>query len=540
MSPDSVRAPAVSHGRGLVRVVELVALLSLPLVLVRYVGPLPHDVHAWTLVLSAFPSLIALRSGALSAALAIGAALLALWFRIGTVALAANVWLLVVPFALALITGLFRDFTHRQRVWLLAEVREQAQKLEQLTRSHAIMRTSHARLEARVAERSPSLEAAVRSTAVLLATRELPEAAQAVLELLVREAKVRVATLSMARGGRLPRRPTARIGALAEGERNLRSIRRAFVQGSPVKLDRYLVAPGNVEAEPLYALPLRTSSGLVVGVVAIYDLPFAAFHDDHVTFLATLLAPFVDGLHKKLDPGADRPTIPTPLPLPTLALARLSERAELATATDCEDVHPDELTDLTESEPSVPLLLWTVRVDPAEERVDGAGLHPEPPLAREADHQPLAAEEERLGATAEAEPGQGGDLVVERVFEGDDVAGVDVVVAIDGQLEHGAVGVEEEVAAALGGEQDEAAAGEEPTGALPVRAELDALAAGEVRAAGDEQASAREPVVDDVAGGAGGEHDLACALGGVGVEDQALPREHALDAAEQAAAERGP
>jgi hypothetical protein len=539
MSPDNVRAPGVSRGRVMARAFELAVLLALPLVLVRYLVPLPGEVRVWPLVLSMLPALLALRYGTLAAVLGITVALAALWFRIGPVALAANAWLLVVPFALAVITGLFRDWTRRQKEWLLAEAREQGQKLEQLTRSHAILRTSHARLEARLAERSSSLEGAVRDTARKVAQCELPEAARAVLDLLVREAGVRAATLTMARAGRLSRLPDAQVGNLPPGERNLRGIRRAFVQGSLVKHDRYVVAPGNVEAEPLFALPLVTTSARVVGVVAIYDLPFAAFHDEHARLLATLLSPFVDALLAKVDRGADRPSTPAPLPLPTLALARMNERAELVAAMDCEDVHPDELTDLTDGDPSVPLLLWTVRVDPAQKRVDGAGLHPESALPGEADDQTLAAEEERLGASAEAEARQGGDLVLEGVFEGDHVAGVDVVVAVDGQLEHGAVGIEEEVACALGGEQDEAVAGEEPTRALPVRAELDALAVREVGAALHEQASAREAMVDDVARGAGREHDLAGALGGEGVEHEALPREHALDAAEQAATERG-
>lgn len=532
MPPDNVRASRFARGRTIARRLELVALLVLPPVWAGYATPFGEQTTLWTIGLSVLPGLVGFQHGFVSACFGIVSALSALWLGVGRSGAMEAVYVMAAPFLVALLGGYLRDRAESARRTLAATADAQQRKLEQLFRSHELLRASHAQLEERLAAQDCSLDAAVREATSQVASRALPGAAHALLELLSGHARVGAATLTLARGKKLPERPDAHLGALPDGKRSMRAIQRAFEHGALVFLEHYVVAPRDAAAEPLVAMPLTTTGGVVVGVLAIYDLPFVAFHEAHFRLIATLVGPFVDVLARKLDAGADRPDAPTPLPPPTRALAKLSQRAALLEGSAYAHVHPDELTYLTEpeDEPSVPLLLWPVRVDPAQERVDGAGLHPELPLAGEAHDQPLAAEEERLGATAEAEAGQGADLVVEGVFEGDHVAGVDHEVAVDGELEHGAVGVEEEVAAAAGGEQDEPVAGEEAARALPLGAQLDAVAAGEVGAALDEQTAAVEWIVDDVAGGSGGQHDLAvAALRGVGVQDQALAREHALD-----------
>jgi hypothetical protein len=67
-------------------------------------------------------------------------------------------------------------------------------------------------------------------------------------------------------------------------------------------------------------------------------------------------------------------------------------------------------------------------VDPRKEWGNIAGLDPDLPLARKPAHEPFAAEEEPF-ETAAAQARQDPDVVLQRVFEGDDESGVDKIIA---------------------------------------------------------------------------------------------------------------
>ena len=122
------------------------------------------------------------------------------------------------------------------------------------------------------------------------------------------------------------------------------------------------------------------------------------------------------------------------------------------------------------------ILRGAVGVDEGEEGVDVAGLDPDFALAGELADEAFAAEEEGFEFAAGAEAGKDGDVVLEGVFEGDDVAGIDDVLVGDVDFEDGAVGVEEDVARAGGFEEDESFSAEEAAGALPLAGHFDAFA----------------------------------------------------------------
>ncbi|MET0341395.1 MAG: hypothetical protein ABW252_10350 [Polyangiales bacterium] len=232
----------------------------------------------------------------------------------------------LAPYTLALAVGHYSDRARRTRRMLDERVQSQGRQLEQLFRAHSVLRASHAQLEERLAAREWSLEAAVREADRQVGARDLSGAAGAVLELLTTQGRVAGASIYVARGGELPMRADARLGPVPAREEPGRLVRMAFTHGTLVSLERSDAA-GDAEENVLVALPLCTTGGHVVGVVAVHELPFVAFHDAHFRLLATLIAPFSDALARKAEAGdvTARLTKTPSLPPPTRALARLRQ-----------------------------------------------------------------------------------------------------------------------------------------------------------------------------------------------------------------------
>ena len=117
--------------------------------------------------------------------------------------------------------------------------------------------------------------------------------------------------------------------------------------------------------------------------------------------------------------------------------------------------------------------------------------------------------------------------------EGDDVAGVDHVISIHGYFDHGAVGVEPQVAMAGAAEEEQTLAGKEALEALPFGIDIDLHAGGHVGGALEENlVGTGEVHVIHIAGAAGGDADFCrAALCRELVDEQAFPAEEPTEAA---------
>ncbi|MET0340403.1 MAG: hypothetical protein ABW252_05345, partial [Polyangiales bacterium] len=96
--------------------------------------------------------------------------------------------------------------------------------------------------------------------------------------------------------GQMPMFPTARVSAPDSVDATHAMIRAAFQRGTLVMVDRNARADHGELHDVLIALPLIASDGRIVGVVAIHELPFVAFHDVHFALLSTLVTRLADRL----------------------------------------------------------------------------------------------------------------------------------------------------------------------------------------------------------------------------------------------------
>lgn len=206
--------------------------------------------------------------------------------------------------AAALAAGQARDHWHRSRSALRIEAAEQKAQLEQLFRAYAVLRASHAQLQERLAAQSWSLDSAVHQAEQQIAERDLAGAASCLLELLATQARVGAASLYLSGNGELHAFPAARLGAASKSDGRHVMVRAAWQRGTLVAVDRAASTDASTHygevQHVLIALPLVTTHGRRIGVVAIHELPFVAFHDAHFTLLSTLGARLADALAEKL------------------------------------------------------------------------------------------------------------------------------------------------------------------------------------------------------------------------------------------------
>jgi hypothetical protein len=199
------------------------------------------------------------------------------------------------------LSGQFRDVAERRRASLIAQVRQMSEQLERAQRSAHLLKLSHARLEERLAagrwSLAGALDAAARRIQVLSQPRKIGEV---LLEVLATQSSVLAASLFGARGLCLQHGVIASLGdAIAIGhdhplvERAWRTRRLAAVV-DPVAHGQ----PGDLTV--LAAVPLLTSSGRCVGVVAIHNMPFMAFQAEQLRNLFVIAGQLSDLMHARL------------------------------------------------------------------------------------------------------------------------------------------------------------------------------------------------------------------------------------------------
>lgn len=286
--------------------VEAVLLSALTCALIHWLPKTEQTlwVGIW---LALVPGLVGLKHGLLPGAVATVAWAAAIMFADrGAGAVPLHIMLPVGAAALA--AGQSRDHWHRSRRALRIQTDEQKAQLEQLFRAYAVLRASHAQLQERLAAQSWSLDSAVHQAEQQINERDLSGAASSLLELLATQGRVGAASLYMSASSELPAFPIARIGAPTGGDSRHLLVRTAWQRGSLVAIDRASSSDQGEPQQVLVALPLITTNGRRIGVLAIHELPFVAFHDAHFTLLSTLAARLADALAAKLERPAPAKT----------------------------------------------------------------------------------------------------------------------------------------------------------------------------------------------------------------------------------------
>jgi len=236
-------------------------------------------------------------------------------------------------FAAGTIAGASRDRIQAQLSRLTARADEDARRLSRLGRTHAVLRLSHRKLEERLAARSWSLASAFEDARRALGNASSPEAVgDVVLGVLSNHALVQSATLltftaePAANADAEPHQlgVSATLGSAPAVDLQHRLLRRALETRRLVALDADS-ADGSDETL-LAVAPLCATSGRLLGLVLVHELPFMAFQTEGLNGLAALTALLADMLEDQFVDAHNGAALEalftpalTPLAPPTLA-----------------------------------------------------------------------------------------------------------------------------------------------------------------------------------------------------------------------------
>jgi hypothetical protein len=243
----------------------------------------------------------------------------------------------------AIVAGHFRDRWEKTGTALVVEHAELARRLRRTDSAHAVLRLSHARLEERLAAQAWSLDSCLRD-----ATRQLEDLTsfadlgRVVLDVLASQAMVQSASLFVPaararragaagrqpswlgarRGPILDRSPLATLGNEPSPRSTHPLVKSAWATR---RLQAVTGAPEDAGLDPsvLAAVPLLTSEGQLLGVIAIHDMPFLAFQSDNLTTLARLTSHLADVIEQRLiDAAESRSSFETEAADPEFTLTR--------------------------------------------------------------------------------------------------------------------------------------------------------------------------------------------------------------------------
>ncbi|UJJ30585.1 PelD GGDEF domain-containing protein [Halopseudomonas maritima] len=195
----------------------------------------------------------------------------------------------------SMVVGEFRDLWGRRLERLQTANEYRQYRLDEFTRAYHVLRSSHERLEQRVAGSDTSL----RSTLLLL-RRQLQEQPQgdaleqmapALLGVLAQYGSFNAAALYAVREGELLlQRPLAEIGEAVELSADDLLLTLCLQRGDVVSVrDSFLETGREEQVSALQAcIPLLSVEGEVLAVVAVHSMPFFAFNERTFTLLALL------------------------------------------------------------------------------------------------------------------------------------------------------------------------------------------------------------------------------------------------------------
>jgi hypothetical protein len=218
--------------------------------------------------------------------------------------------------AAGIIAGHFHDRVQARLSRLSQQASDAARRLSRLARTHAVVALSHRKLEERLAAGRWSLVSAFEQARRELArATSLSSAGELVLDVLANQALVQSATFlgvtSSDADDEITLEPCARVGNAPRVDLQHRLVQRALSTGRVVAIDTEAL-DAETDQAVLAVAPLVASSGKVLGMVLIHELPFMAFQAENLKALAVLTALLADMLedHRALAlPEERRPAL---------------------------------------------------------------------------------------------------------------------------------------------------------------------------------------------------------------------------------------
>ncbi|SEK44874.1 PelD GGDEF domain-containing protein [Atopomonas hussainii] len=198
-------------------------------------------------------------------------------------------------FACAMLVGEFRDLWDRRLEGLQRANEYRQMRLDEFTRAHHILRLSHDRLEQKIAGNDQSLRSALLAMRQRLNEVQGHEAlaamAESMLDVLAYYGPLRVAALYRVSEDKVIPEPLASLGELpAINFAKDPMVQLMFEHRELISMRPEMAESGlHLEKSPLLAcLPLIDTNGEMHAVVAIFGMPFFAFHERNLNLLAIL------------------------------------------------------------------------------------------------------------------------------------------------------------------------------------------------------------------------------------------------------------
>jgi polysaccharide biosynthesis protein PelD len=199
------------------------------------------------------------------------------------------------------LAGQFRDVAEARRARVTHEARELSEQLQRAQRAGHLLKLSHARLEERMAagrwSLAGALDAAVRRMQELSSRRDL---GSVLLEVLGSQAMVQAATLYWTQASELLPSAIAQLGEQVSTDHEHPLVQRAWNTRRLAAIVDAAVLAQQDDPGVLVAVPLLTSSGRCIGVVAVHQMPFMAFQTDQLRNLFVISGQLADLMQDRL------------------------------------------------------------------------------------------------------------------------------------------------------------------------------------------------------------------------------------------------
>ena len=204
---------------------------------------------------------------------------------------------------LGLATGGLRDRLNRRVTELTKSNDERGVRLDRIERAYCVLNLSHTKLEERLAAERWSLQSAVEDAERRISAStmtSLAEVGEILLAVFANHGMVQCASLYLSPTPlALPSTPTAVLGRKYPSVAMHPLVQRALSAGRLASITGK--SPGILgNRDVLAAVPLMTSSKRCIGVIAVHDMPFMAFHAEHLANLALLAGRLADTVEPSL------------------------------------------------------------------------------------------------------------------------------------------------------------------------------------------------------------------------------------------------
>lgn len=210
-----------------------------------------------------------------------------------------------------------------------------SERVERAERAGRLLKLSHDRLEERLAATRWSLGGSMgdaqRKMIALCSRRELGEA---MLDVLASQAMVQAASLYWAGSGQLLPLAVASLGAPGHAGSLHPLVVRAWKTRRLVAVRDMSEAISGDDGAVLAAAPVITSSGHLVGVVAVHQMPFMAFQSEQLRSLLMIVGQLGDMMNDRLRELANQNIVSArsaALPAPVASTTTRGNSIDMAT-----------------------------------------------------------------------------------------------------------------------------------------------------------------------------------------------------------------